>query len=175
MIAALSPLSTTGTSCSCSCSCLHCHDQLVDMIVGGKDLGFDLALRDVGTGRKQGPVEGARERGDGFRRSDGIRAVGGCPSRRGRCQDVTADPYASSCPRASGMLPGRPRATLRRPQLSAARWPPQLPTETAPTFACWLTPCRAALRPGSPDQTSGPAELFRGATPMAEARDPSGP
>src|SRR6266851_6382967 len=39
---------------------------------------------------------------------------------------------------------------------------PQLPIETAPTFACSLTPHRAALWTASPDQTCGPAELFRG-------------
>src|SRR5439155_25131111 len=58
-------------------SALHCRDQLVDVIIGGENLRFDLALGDIGTGRKQGPVEGAGEGGDGFRCSNRIRAIGG--------------------------------------------------------------------------------------------------
>jgi hypothetical protein len=57
--------------------CLHRRDQLIDVIVRREDLGFDLALLDIGTQRKQGSVEGAGEGGDGFRRGNRIRAIRG--------------------------------------------------------------------------------------------------
>jgi hypothetical protein len=50
---------------------------VVDVVIGGEDLRFDLALGDIGTGRKEGSVEGAREGGDGFRRGNRIQAIGG--------------------------------------------------------------------------------------------------
>src|SRR5205807_718666 len=56
---------------------LHCRDQLVDVLIGGEDLRLDLALGDIGTGREQALVEGAREGGDGFRCSNRVRAIGG--------------------------------------------------------------------------------------------------
>jgi hypothetical protein len=55
----------------------HCRDQLVDMVAGVKNRRFDLALRHIRTRKKQGLVESAGERGNGFRRRHRIRAVGG--------------------------------------------------------------------------------------------------
>jgi len=61
-------------------SALHLSDQLLDMPIGGKDLRFHLAFRHIGAGRKQGSVEGGRQRGDGFRCADRIRAQGSLAS-----------------------------------------------------------------------------------------------
>jgi hypothetical protein len=53
-------------------SSLHSRHQLVDAIIGGKDLRLDLALGDIGTGWKQGPVEGAGE-ASALRRQNRVR------------------------------------------------------------------------------------------------------
>jgi hypothetical protein len=75
---------------------LHCRDQLIDMVAGVKNRRFDLALRHIRTRKKQGPVESAGERGNGFRRRHHVRTVGGSALHDAADADIKWGPRAAS-------------------------------------------------------------------------------